>query len=299
MARAGGARGAQSDLLVVGHTNIDRFVEVDRLPDPDRTVPVLGARELLGGTAANIALAAAGAGLSSRLWSLVGPEFPPAFSRRLRSAGVDVRGLLPIPGARSPSCLIVEDRRGRQVTLIDQGAMGGAGAAPLPERLLEGVRWVHLTTGDPVYQLRVAAAARRRGLPVGVDPAQEVHYRWTRPQLERLLGSAEILFGNRAEIAAVRALLGVRRTSHLLERVPLVVETWGHLGARAYSRRGEERVPAENARRGARAVGAGDAFRGGFYASWLSGEPLGDCLLTGARTARRWIADRLPSGGDP
>jgi ribokinase len=258
---------------------------------------VRSAREVLGGTAANIARSAAGWGVAAGVLSLVGEDFPPRFVEELRRSRVDVRGLLRVPGARSPYCVIVEDGAGGQFTLIDQAAMHDGVRGPVPNELLRGCRWVHLTTGPTAYQLRVGREARRRGVHVAVDPAQEVHYRWDRRGIETLLAGAEVLFGNRAEIDRVLALLRLRRREELLARVPLVVETRAGRGAIGWTRSRVVRVPAAKHRRLRQVTGAGDAFRGGFYSGWFSGQPIEDCLRAGTRSAARWIeAGGAPSG---
>jgi len=293
------------DLLVVGHVNIDRFLDVARLPAPDRTVPVLGARDRLGGTAANIALAASHWGVRTGLSSRVGEEFPETFEHELARAGIDTRGLVRVRGERSPTCFVVEDGRGGQLTLIDQGAMGDARRAPVPQALLRRTRWVHLATGDPAYQLRLLAAARKLGRPVAVDPAQEIHYRWGARPLRVLLEGAEILFGNVAELRRAAELLGVSGVDRLTDIVPLVIETRGPRGAVAHSRAGPpiER-PAVRPRRVRQVTGAGDAFRGGFYAGWFAGQPLDRCLSAGLRSAGAWVEHgghfgRAPRGRIP
>jgi nucleoside kinase len=289
------------DLLAVGHTNIDRIVDVPRLPGPDRTAAIRRASEALGGPAANLARAAARQGVHSGVLSLVGPDFPPRFVRALRAAGVDTAGLLTVPGARSPSCLIVEDGRGAQMTLIDQGAMASGDARAVPARLLERSRWFHLGTGDPALLLGVKERARALGRPVSVDPAQEVHYRWRSGALARLLDGAEILFGNVSEVAAIATRLHRPGPRSLLPLVPLIVVTDGPRGVRAFSRTGEIRVAAHRPRRVAHVTGAGDAFRGGFYAAWFAGKALADCVEGGTRSAHAWLAGSAgptpPDGG--
>jgi sugar/nucleoside kinase (ribokinase family) len=290
--KLGSARPSRLDLLVSGHTNVDRFLSVRTLPDPDRTVPVLDVRVELGGTAANLALAASHWGVRTGIVSRVGPDFPEAFARALREVGIDLRGLERVRGERTPTAYIVTSRRESQLTLIDQGAMANASNARLRTRLLASARWVHLTTGDPDHQLRIQAECRRLGRPVAVDPAQEIHYRWDRRRLRALLSGAEILFGNTHEIRRAIALLGVSGISGLLETVPLVVETRGTEGAAAHSRVGSVRRPAERPSRIQGLTGAGDAFRGGFYAGWLSGQPLDRSLVAALRSARCWIEGR-------
>ena len=167
--------------------------------------------------------------------------------------------------------------------------MADARRAQLPGAWIGEYAWLHLATGDPEFQLRLLEKARSAGLKVAVDPAQEIHYRWDRRRFSALLKEAEVLFGNRSEIDHAVELVDGSGPRSLLDRVPLVVRTEGSGGATAFSRSGSVRVPAVRARRVVSAVGAGEAFRGGFYAGWFEGEPLRSALIGGTRSAARWI----------
>ncbi|HYA71441.1 MAG TPA: PfkB family carbohydrate kinase, partial [Thermoplasmata archaeon] len=105
----------------------------------------------------------------------------------------------------------------------------------------------------------------------------------------QLLSGSEILFGNRSEIARALEFVGGHRAEDLLEFVPLLIRTEGHRGASAFSRAGSVHVPATRPTRVRTLVGAGDAFRGGFYAAWFAGQPLASCLTAGTRSSARWI----------
>lgn len=282
-------------LLVAGHVNIDRFVEVARMPEPDRTVPVRSVREALGGTAATIARVSAGLTVRTGLLSRVGREFPRPFWTQLRHEGIDLRGVERVEGVPSPTCYILHDAHGHQVSAMLQGPMGEAARAPIPEHLLRQYGWLHLTTGDPRFQLRLKAAALRAGLRVAVDPAQELNYWWTARPLARLLDGSELLFANSAELERILELLRLGSPRELLRRVPLVVTTLGKRGAVAYTRGGTVRVAASRVRAASNTTGAGDAFRGGFYAAWFGGEPLEQCLVAGAIAAGHWIRGERPS----
>ncbi|HLM91357.1 MAG TPA: PfkB family carbohydrate kinase [Thermoplasmata archaeon] len=278
------------DLLVAGHINVDRFLRVTEFPPADRTVPILASRSELGGTAANIALTATRYGVACGLVARVGDGFTPAMEAPLRRARIDLRGVVHTPGRATPTCFIVEDSRGAQRTLIDQGPM--ADRPVLPFRVPTGMEeysWLHVTTGPPSVHLRLVDAARARGLRVAADPAQEIHYRWNATLLRRLLAASELFFGNRSEVDRVLELMGLSSPTALLEYVPLVIRTEGAKGATAFSRRGTVRVAARRPKRRRTIVGAGDAFRGGFYAGWFEGAPLVGCLEAGSRAAARWI----------
>ncbi len=277
------------DLLVSGHVNLDRFLRIDRFPEPDRTVPVRASRVELGGTAANIARVASRYGVATGLLARLGDGWTADHERILIDANVDVRGLERTAGASTPTCYIVEDVRGRQRTLIDQGAMGDRLPPFRPPAWLSEYSWVHLTTGPVDLQLQVAAAARAEGLRVAADPAQEIFYRWDPAHFRRLLATSEILFGNRAELRRALTLAGATDLSSLLPSVPLIVRTEGPHGATAFSRAGRTHVASRRPARRRTIVGAGDAFRGGFYAAWFEGEPIDGCLEAGTRAAVRWI----------
>jgi sugar/nucleoside kinase (ribokinase family) len=277
------------DLLVSGHVNIDRFLSVDTFPGPDRTVPVRAHRAELGGTATNLARVAARLGVATGLVARIGDGFPSEHLSDLGRRGIDVRGVERVRGSPTPTCYIIEDRTQSQRTLIDQGAMEHAPRAKLPTHILREYSWLHLTTADPSFQLRLMSEGRRQGLRVAADPAQEIHYRWDRTSFRKLLRGSEILFGNRAEIDRALEFTGARRPEGLLEFVPLVVRTEGKNGASGFSRTGSLHVPTVRPRRVRTLVGAGDAFRGGFYAGWFAGQPLGRCLTAGTRAGARWI----------
>ena len=287
------------DLVVVGHTNLDHFFRVDRLPATDRTVPLRDREVRLGGTAANIARVAAKLGVRTALASLVGPDFPSHFHHLLVREGVDLSGFETVPGTRSPAAFIVESTPGDQVTLIDQGPMESDHGTEVPRGVLSRAGWVHLATGNPDYQLRVLEVARRMGLRVTADPAQEIFYRWDSAHLHRLLSGCELFFANRAELAQALQLLRLRGMRQMLEIVPTVIETLGPRGATAWTRAGRVRVPASRSPGVRQVTGAGDGFRGGFYAGWFRGDPLRDCLRYGSWAAARWLEKGDPSALRP
>jgi sugar/nucleoside kinase (ribokinase family) len=281
------------ELLVSGHVNVDRFLRLPEFPADDRTVPVDGHRVELGGTAGNLARSASRFGVRTGLISRVGEGFPEEFRLRLEREGIDLRGVETLTRWPTPTAYILEDHRGRQRTLMEQGAMADGLRGPRARRpWMREYSWLHLTTGPPELQLRLMADGRAVGTHVAADPAQEVHYRWDAAQLRRLLSGSEILFGNRSEIARVLERLGMRRARSLLDRVPLVVRTEGADGATALSRAGDVHVPAHRPNRVRTVVGAGDHFRGGFYAGWFRGEDLRGCLVAGARAAARAMEGR-------
>jgi nucleoside kinase len=292
VATRGGRDARPRDLLVSGHVNVDRFLRLPRFPLHDRTVPVEAHRVELGGTAGNIARTAVRYGVATGLVSRVGEDFPPRFWNELRAVRLDVRGMERVAGVATPTAYILEDRRGHQRTLMDQGPMAGPAARDPPRPWLREYAWLHLATGDPTSQLRLLREARRAGLRVSADPGQEVHYRWGGRQLRTLLAGSELLFGNRSEIEQIARAVGAANVPGLLAHVPTIVRTEGRAGATALTRAGRLHVRSHRPRSVRTVVGAGDSFRGGFYAAWFEGEALDGCLRAGTRAAARWLEGR-------
>ena len=272
-------------LAVFGHTNIDMLATVKRLPAPDESMAFEGPVRALGGTAANIAVVAARLGTPTCLVSHVGLDFPPAFRAQLQRAGIDTRHFIRVKGAPTPVCWIFSDPQGKQVCFINQGAAKFADRSPVPMRAVRAARVVHLATGSPKHHFKVALLAKRLGRQIAFDPGQELSYVWSPSTFRRMLRFADTLFLNDAERRKAFAYLHIRRAADLLDFVDEVILTHGASGSQHLSRDGEAHVAALRGRRVVNTTGAGDAFRGGYYAALYRGLPIKDRLRWGNAAA--------------
>lgn len=272
-------------LTVFGHTNIDYLATVARLPGPDESMAFEGPVRALGGTAANIAVAAAALGTPVALASFVGDDFPPAFERALKRRGVDTRALVRLPNARTPVCWVFTDKRERQVAFINQGAAAQGGRRPVNRSAVEAASVVHLATGPPRHHLKAAALASSLGRSVSFDPGQELAYLWTPGSFRQILRTVDTLFLNDAERRQAMKYLHVGTDRGLLGHVDALVLTHGARGSEYLSRTEHVRAPAVRARRVVNTTGAGDAFRGGYYAAAYGGQSARARLLWGAAAA--------------
>lgn len=288
-----------SYLGVFGHVVLDHLFRVPALPNRDTTVPVLGRTRHFGGTAGNLARAAARLGVETALAAFVGEDFPADYRAALETEGVDLTDLTPVPGHRTPAAWIFADPQGSQVTFIDQGPMAETSDAPLQEHTVRSTQVVHLGTGRPAYYLRVLQRARQEGRRVALDPSQEIHYVYDAKALRALLEGSDLFFGNRAEVAQALALLELREPVDLLELTETVVRTLGPEGSEVLTRTGTWRIPAISPRDLVDVTGAGDAYRGGFYAGLRRGLDLPRCALVGAAVASFCLEVEGPQGGLP
>jgi ribokinase len=286
-------------LGVVGHVVVDHLFRVPRLPDRDLTVPILARSDQFGGTAGNVARAAARLGVETALAAAVGEDFPPSYRAALQAEGVDLTDLAVVAGRPTPAAWIFSDPGGNQVTFFDQGSMGDRVAQHVPAHTVRASEVVHLGTGDPAHHERVRRLALREGRRVALDPSQEIHYRYDGEVLRRLLEGATYLFGNEGEIGRCLVLLDLADPEDLLELVEALVVTRGAQGSLLYAPDERWRVPAVPPRRLVDVTGAGDAYRAGFYAGVRHGLDLPRCALAGAAVASFCLEQEGPQTGLP
>jgi ribokinase len=272
-------------LAVFGHANIDYIARVNAIPGPDESAAFTGPARSLGGTAANIAAWAAALGAPTSLAAMVGPDFPPEYARALQRRGVDTRPLRRVKGSTTPVCWIFSDARGHQAAFINQGAAVEGAKLPVDRAAIRRAKVVHIATGPASHHARVAAEARRGGRTVAFDPGQELSYSWTPASFRRILRQVDVLFLNDAERLRARRYLGASSDGELLRRVPALVLTHGERGSEFLSRRERAACPIARADRTVNTTGAGDAFRGGYYAALHRGLGPGARLAWGAAAA--------------
>jgi adenosine kinase len=275
-------------LAVAGHSNLDVQLMVKELPKPGQSTPAIERRTVWGGTAANVARHAGGLGVPVRLWSRVGPDFPAAWRAALEKDGVDLAFLDVAKDALTPTCYILTDLLDRQSYVMDEAAMGRIDEHPAGPELLNGLTedaWLHVTTGNPLGYAHVVDAARRSGIPVALDPGQELRFQYDTRSFEGLLDQAQAFFCNEPELRVACDFLGYGGPEQLLDHVDSVVVTRAEKGASLYrSKQKPLHLPAFPVRV-VDPTGAGDALRSGWYAALHAGKTQDEALRWGLAAA--------------
>jgi nucleoside kinase len=277
--------GVKNFLGAFGHVAMDYIVSLRRLPTPNTSIEILDRQRYFGGTAGNLARAAARLGVKVSLASFVGADFPSDYRQALAEDGVDTNDLRTIPRANTPTAWVFSDPKGNQMAVVDQGPMKDAGRLPLLRHSVEDVDLVHLGTGRPEYYLRIAKLASALQRTVAFDPSQEIHYVYTPRLFRELLRRSTYFFGNEAEIVRARRLARVTSTEGLLHAAEVVVATLGPRGSVIYSHGSRIRVPRVRPRKVVDVTGAGDAYRAGFYAGLSRGLDLRRCGILASAVA--------------
>jgi len=272
-------------LAAFGHVAMDHIITLRHLPRRNTSIEIVDRRRYFGGTAGNLARAAARLGVKTALASFVGDDFPLDYRDALRQEGVDLRDLRAVPGVATPTVWIFSDPKGNQMAVIDQGPMKEASKFPILRHSVREAELVHLGTGRPEYYTRIADLAAELDRTIGFDPSQEIHYVYTPRLFRKLLRQSTYFFGNRAEIAQARRFARVSSTQGLLKFASVVVATRGSEGSTVYTRAGRIRIPRVRPTRVVDVTGAGDAYRAGFYAGLSREFDLRRCGILGSTVA--------------
>ena len=251
-----------------------------------------------GGAESNVLAHAAALGVPARWHSRLGADaLGERVLRQLSARGIDVSSVVADP--EHPTGLYVKDP-GRGVVYYRSGSAASrldeadADAAPL-----DGVALLHLSgitaaLSEPAdrFLRRAALRARELGIPVSVD----VNHRaalWSAedaaPALAELARLADVVFVGRDEAETLWGTPTADDVRALLPGVAELVVKDGHIGATVFS--GSETVfePSHEVEV-LDAVGAGDAFAGGYLVARMLGADLGERLRSGHDRAALTLA---------
>jgi ribokinase len=269
-------------VVVVGSSNTDMIIKLDRLPRPGETVLGGEFSTAAGGKGANQAVAAARAGGDVTFVARLGDDvFGRVAIERFKAEGIDVRHVRADPGAPSGVALIFVDRHGENSIAVASGA--NARLTPADVRAADEV----IRTADilvtqletPVETVRAAVElARQHGVPVLLNPAP------ARTLDEGLLGHVSVVTPNETEAALltgieVSSVADAEAAALKLAAmgIPQVVVTLGSRGAFVFDTDHGELVPGF-AVEAVDTTGAGDVFTGALAVALANGSNVVDAV---------------------
>lgn len=240
-------------ISITGHLCVDYIISVDEYPPVGESRQISSRYKYFGGGAANIAVAIAKLGGESELISSVGRDYGESgYEPHLKNLGVKTYFFE--SDKNCSTAFMINNLKGEQITYFEWGAGEAFARSNPPAR-----EFVHMATGDPEFNIKVASVAKFASL----DPGQDVKY-YSGEQLDILLDKIDLLFCNNYEINIMRSALGYAREDEILDRVPKAIITKGKEGSTLYSNGEIIKIPAVKVN-AVDPTGAGDAYRAGFF----------------------------------
>ena len=244
-------------LAFFGHLNIDVVMRVPSLPCRG-SVNIQRHEENYGGTAGNFAVVASSLGVPFHLYSAVSRNSHGKFLEFLDSRDIDTEHIY-ISGDYGPICYSATDGKD-QVYYIYQGPMD----EPFSKAVLKEdseYRWIHLGTGPQDDYINVAENIKGKKV---FDPGQEISYRYSRDDIIRMASASSLWILNEHELSVASKILGVPE-GQVIDMTPETIVTRGASGSTLYGPNGRTEIKSRKSKVVFDTIGAGDAYRAGFY----------------------------------
>ena len=266
-------------VIVIGSSNIDFAVTVDRFPSRGETILGHHLVQSFGGKGANQAVAAARAGAQVVFLSKIGMDANGTLiERHLVAQGFSRLALLREEQASTGVAVILVDRAGDNQIVVAPGSNGRLTPDEIRQQvtLMEGAQVLLVQMEIPMETVREALTiAKRLGLITILNPAPAC------PLPSDLLPLVDILTPNENEARALTGLTDVMEAAQLLtgRGAKAVVVTCGAQGAVMCRGKGVAAVPPFLVD-AIDSTGAGDAFNGALACAIANGMELEAAIET-------------------
>ncbi len=221
--------------------------------------------ENFGGTAGNVAYNLGLLGEQPMVIASVGMDFA-KYKDHLTAAGVDVSLLRTIENDSTSSAFVFTDIDDNQIAAFYAGAAKRAYAASINT---EGCKFAIISAGNTHDMAALSEKYKASGIKYLYDPGQQINT-LTKDALCAQIANAWALFANDYELNQIMQRTGWQEKA-LMERVEVLVTTFGARGSTILTRDKVFQIPAVRTSAVIDPTGAGDAHRAGFIKAVLAG----------------------------
>ncbi|MFN2204057.1 MAG: carbohydrate kinase family protein [Caldilineaceae bacterium] len=232
-----------------------------------------------GGVAANVAYTMKLLGCDPVILATVGNDFSD-YRAWLQGQGLRTDQIIEIPNELTATFFVSTDLDQNQIANFYTGAMGYARDYSLESRRLSQADIVLISPNDPEAMINYAHECKLLSIPFAFDPSQQLA-RLDGESLRDSIPGAAYLLCNEYELAMILNKTGWSR-EELIDKVDALILTLGSKGSVIYTDGAEIGIPPAPPLRIDDPTGAGDAYRGGFFAARLAGLPWEVCGRVGS-----------------
>jgi len=217
-----------------------------------------------GGIGANIAYNMKLLGADPILFATVGQDFSD-YRAWMVENDLNVTHVIEIENDFTASFFVSTDQEQNQIANFYTGAMAHARNYSLTDRGLTTADLVIISPNDPVAMLNYAQECRDHDIPFAYDPSQQVAF-LNGDDLKQSIPGATYLLGNEYELAMIERKTGWS-FEEIRAQVRNLIVTHGEKGSTIHAEDATIEVPAASIQAVLDPTGAGDAYRGGFFAA--------------------------------
>ncbi len=281
--------GQNQKIVVVGSSNTDMVIQVDRFPVPGETLLGKDFKILPGGKGANQAVAAVRLGGNVALVARLGSDlFGDQSLENFKKEGLDVQGVVQDKRLPSGVAQITVDAAGENTILVASGANNALSTAQVLEHseLLDSAEFILMQLEIPLETVRfIVEKYGNNGKKLILNPAPALHLP------EEMYAALHAIIPNQAEtrfltgIGVTNEDTAVHAAAFFHEKgVEVVVITLGAAGAFLSSPGFTGSLPAPEAN-AVDSTAAGDTFIGAIAAGRCSGMDWKDAVIFANRAA--------------
>ena len=232
-----------------------------------------------GGVAANVAYTMKLLGGDPVILATVGADFTD-YRIWLEQQGLRTDQIIEIADELTATFFVSTDLDQNQIANFYTGAMGYAGDYSLKSRDLDDAGLVLISPNAPEAMLNYAQECKELSIPFAFDPSQQLA-RLDGESLHISVPGAAYLLGNEYELAMILNKTGWTQ-NELVEKVGALIITLGDKGSVIYTDGKQFDIPVAAPNSIDDPTGAGDAYRGGFFAAQAADLPWEVCGRVGS-----------------
>lgn len=274
------------EVIVVGDVDTDQFYLVPHLPGWDEGVLVDESYECPGGKGGNTAAALSKYGVQTGIIASAGDDhYGEVAVRGLKQNGVDLSGLIILPGGKTYYCIMMLDPSGEKALLVVRTNLIYPTFKMVlgKQEYLRSARHVHFIGINPAQIGESLSLAKKLGLSISVD--LDAAYQGLEASIS-LIEQADVVLVNRMGAERLYPGAAYRDVAVALQSLgpSIVVVTAGRNGAIGYDRSSVIEVPAFKVN-AVDTTGAGDVFSAGIVFGYLRGWELRTSLIFASAAA--------------
>ncbi|MEB3774291.1 MAG: carbohydrate kinase family protein [Desulfurococcales archaeon] len=246
---------------------------VDRIPGPDEEAKIGEESKGVGGSAANVAIAARRLGFSSSIIAKIGlDDFGRIAVDGLLRERVDISGLSVSLTEMTGFSIVARTPDGSITIYSYKGASESLEPGEVREDLIARAKFIHIASLRPDTTRRAIELAKKHGVKVSWDPGR-VLSRMGLDKLRDIIESVDIILVNRNESRYLTGEWNYRDAARTLARLGpwIVVVKLGGEGSFMHVDGMEKLIPPVKPDRVLDTTGAGDAYAAALIAGLLRG----------------------------